>query len=283
MPYRTFGLTRPPFSSEIDVHALFHFEAFTQCRALLDFLRRERGAAAVIGEVGCGKTTVLRSDLQRLAPSSFTPLYAAVPHLTNPMVAIASRLLEDMGEKVPHLNPARCLQMLNRALAAAYDKGRLPYICIDEAHLLDDRSLLLLKTLLNHDIDSRLPRVLVLAGGPELARRLAQRNLEEIRQRLLFIYPMHGLERAEIEPYMGARLKAAGCDRKLFPTEIIDEIFRHSQGIPRLVNQLANLSLVAAANARREDVDSGCVLQALKEMGRGDDIGRRAFVMGATP
>jgi type II secretory pathway predicted ATPase ExeA len=277
MPYRTFELTRSPFSPEIDIHALFQYDAFTQCQARLDFVRRERGFAAITGEVGSGKTTVLRSDMQRLAPSSFTPLYAAVPHLTNPMVSIAGRLLEEMGEKPPHLNPARCLQMLNRTLYATYDKGRLPYVVIDEAHLLDDRNLLLIKTLLNHDMDSRMPLVLVISGGPDLARRLAQRNLEEIRQRLLFIYPMHGLSRNEVDPYLAARLKAAGCDRRLFPPDVVDEIYRHTQGVPRLVNQLANLSLVAAANARRSDIDSTCLLQALKEMGRGDDAGRRAF------
>jgi len=268
MPYRTFGLTRSPFSPEIDAQALYPFDAFKQCRARLDFVRRERGFAAVIGDWGVGKTTILRSDMQRLAPSSFQPLYAAVPHLTNPTVAMASTLLEELGEKVPHLNPARCLQKLNRTLAATYDKGRLPYVVIDEAHLLDDRNLLLLKPLLNYHMDSRLSLVLVLAGGAELARRLAQSSLEEIRQRMLFIYPMQGLVRNEMEPYLAARLKAAGCERQLFPPDVIDEWFRHTQGTPRLVNQLANLALVAAANANKSEVDSACLLQALQEMGR---------------
>lgn len=218
MPYRTaFNLTRAPFSHEIESHALYESEMFQQCQARLDYARRNRGACALCGDVGSGKTTAIRAFFSRLALSSHMPLYAAVIHVPNPLRTVVESWLDQLGERVPWLNPGRTLQVLNQALAATYEKGRLPFLVIDEAHLLDERGLLQLKTLLNHGMDSRMPLALVLSGGPALARQLAQKKLEELRQRLLFVYPYGGLTRPDVERYIAARLKAAGTDRVLFP------------------------------------------------------------------
>lgn len=272
MPYRTtFNLTRAPFSPEIEPHALFAFDAFKQCQARLDFLRRERGLALITGDVGSGKTTSLRAFLRQLAPSNYHVLYGAVPNVGAPLRPVVEKWLEDLGERIPFNNLARCLGVLHQALAAIYEKGRLPFIVLDEAHQLDERGLLQLKPLLNHDMDSRLPLAMILAGGPLLARRLAFKGLQELRQRLLFSYPLQGLRRDEMQPYLEARLKFAGCDRPLFPSDVVDEMYRHTQGLPRPVNQLAGLSLVAAATSRLPQVDSSCLMQALAETGLAEE------------
>ena len=278
MPYRVaFNLIRAPFSPEIEPQALFQSEAFTQCRARLDYVRRERGLAVITGEVGAGKSAVLRAFVRNLAPSSYLSLSGAVPAVPGPLRPVVEGWLEQLGEKLPFNNLARCLHMLHENLGALYEKGRQAFDILDEAHLLDNRSLLQLKPLLNYDMDSRLPLALVLAGGPKLARTLSLPPLEEIRQRVLFVYPLPGLKRTEMEPYLASRLKYAGCERQLFPPEIIDEMYRHTQGIPRRVNQLANLCLVAAASNRLQQVDSACLLQALEEMGLAEETRREAF------
>lgn len=278
MPYRaTFNLTRAPFSPEIEPHCLFHSEAFNQCKARLDYLRRERGLAIITGEVGAGKSSALRAFLRQLAPSSYLALYGAVPAVQGPLRAVVEGWLEQLGEKIPFNNLARCLHMLHETLGAIDEKGRQPFVVFDECHLLDNRGILQLKSLLNYDMDSRLPLSVVLAGGPKLARVLSLPPLEEIRQRVLFAYPLPGLKRAEMELYLASRLKQAGCDRQLFPPEIIDEMFRHTQGIPRRVNQLANLCLVSAATKRLQQVDSSCLLQALEEMGLTEEARRERF------
>jgi type II secretory pathway predicted ATPase ExeA len=266
-----FNLTRAPFSPEIEHHALFSFDSYKQCHARLDFVRRERGCCALHGEFGSGKSSCVRGFIGQLALSSYLVLYAAVPNVGAPLRPIVEGWLEELGEKIPFNNLAACLRLLQRALEAIYEKGRLPFIVLDEAHQLDNRSLLQLKPLLNYDMDSRLPLAMVLAGGPPLARHLAFHGLQELRQRLLFIYPFQGLARAELQPYLEARLRHAGCDRVLFPPDIVDELYCHTQGLPRLVNQLANLSLLAASTAGKHLVDSSCLRQALAEMGLGED------------
>jgi type II secretory pathway predicted ATPase ExeA len=243
----------------------------------LDYVRRERGLAVVTGEVGSGKSTIMRAVMRQMAPSSYLPLYGAVPAVSNPLRPVIEGWLEQLGEKVPFNNLARCLHMLHESLGAIYEKGRQPFLVLDESHQLDNRGILQLKPLLNYDMDSRQPITLVLAGGPKLARTLSLPPLEEIRQRVLFAYPLPGLKRTEMEPYLATRLKHAGCERQLFPPEIIDEMYRHTQGIPRRVNQLANLCLVAAATNRLQQVDSACLLQALEEMGLTEEARRERF------
>ena len=270
----SFNLLRSPFSPEIEHHALFASDGYRQCHARLDFLRRERGLAAVVGDFGSGKTSCLRGFLGQLAPSSHHVLYAAVSIGGASIRPVVEGWLEELGERIPFNTLAASLRLLQRALAAIYEKGRLPFIVLDEAHLLDHRGLLQLKPLLNHDMDSRLPPALVLSGGPGLARQLAFHGLQEVRQRLLFVYPFHGLARDELQPYVEARVRHAGGDRALFSPEVIDELYRHTQGLPRLVNPLANLCLLSAATAGKHQVDSMCVRQALVEMGLADE-GRR--------
>ena len=143
MPYRTaFGILRPPFSAEIEAHALFPFESFTQCLARL---------------------TVTRAHVKRLAPSSYLPLYAAVPsNCPNPMKAVVESLMTDLGEKISPLNPSRTLRTLFQALRASHDKGRTPIVQIDEAHNFDEKGLLGFKSFLNHDMDSHLPLAVLL-------------------------------------------------------------------------------------------------------------------------
>lgn len=278
MPYRSsFNLLCSPFSPEIEHHALFASDSYKQCHARLDFLRRQRGMAAVLGGFGSGKTSCLRGFLGQLAPSSYHVLYAAVPNVGAPLRPIVEGWLDELGEKIPFNNLAACLRLLQRALDAIYEKGRLPFVVLDEAHQLDNRSLLQLKTLLNHEMDSRLPLALVLAGGPPLARHLAFHGLQELRQRLLFVYPFQGLAREELGPYLEARLRHAGCDRMLFPPEVVDELYRHTQGFPRIVNQLANLCLLSAATTGKHQVDSSCVRQALAEMGLAEETRRDAM------
>jgi type II secretory pathway predicted ATPase ExeA len=275
MPYRSFyGLQHAPFSPEIEPHQLFQFEAFAQCKARLEYGFRERGMFAITGEPGVGKTSVVRAATARLAPSSYVSLYEPVPCVNNPLIPVAEKLLADLGGKVPHHNPGGTLRRLNEAFAAHDAKGRTVVASLDEANNFDDKGLLHTKTLLNHQQDSHLAVVLILIGSPDLSQRLAQANMEEVRQRLLFSYTLKGLKRDEVAPYLKARLQAAGCERELFPTELADEIHKHTNGLPRLVNQLANLALVAAAQAKKPLVDSECLLQALNETGRGPEPAR---------
>lgn len=257
---------RSPFSPEIQPGALYAAESFKETQRRLHFLIENRGIGVLTGGVGVGKTTAVRAFTAKLAAGSFLPLYTVPPTPRSPLRPVVEDFLTQLGEPLPFNNAAKGLRLLKDALAACHERNCVPFLIIDDAPLLDTRALLQLKVLTNYEMDSKLPICLLLVGSPLLTRFLATRELEEIRQRLLFAYQMRGLRREEVEDYVKARLRAAGYDAPLFPRDVIEELFFHSQGNPRMLNQLASLCMMAAAAERKDLVDHSCLMQAVAEI-----------------
>lgn len=267
MHTKAFGLKRSPFSVEIEPHAMYQNESFHQGEMRLKQGLKERGMMVLTGQPGMGKTSLVRSLIHQLANSLFLPLYVAISSERNPMRHAVESLLLQMGEKSPFNNTAKGVAVLQEALLKSYNKDRLPVIVIDDAHSLDERDWMLLKSLINCNMDSCLTNCLIAVGATEnIIRTLTLNRMEEVRQRLQFCFRLTGLAQDEIEAYLAARLKWAGSERPLFPREIALEIHRYSNGAPRVVNQLAHACLIAAAFDQRELVDTPCLEKAKSEI-----------------
>ena len=254
------------FSPEIAVGNLFPSDAHKEGQRRLSYWLEARGLAALVGDVGAGKTTLVRAFLAKLAQGSYLPLYANVTAGKAPLRPVVEQLLVQLGEKVPFNNAAKGLLLLREAVISSYERNRLPILILDDCHHLDPQALLHLKSLTNFQMDSAQAMAILLVGAPGLGRTLGVRELEEIRQRMVFCYPLRALRREEVEPYIKARLQARGQEQQVFPRDILDERYLHSQGNLRLLNQLAGFCLMAAASEDKEVVDRGCLLQALAEI-----------------
>lgn len=254
------------FSPEISVGNLYPSDGFKEAQHRLSYLLDQRGLGALVGDIGSGKTTAVRAFTAKLAAGSHLVLYGHVAGARSPLRPFVEDFLVQLGERVPFNNTAKGLRIVQENLRSSYDRNRVPFVILDDAHLLDPKALLQLKALTNYQMDSAPPLSLLLVGAPLLARTLAVRELEEVRQRLLFCFPLRNLRREEVEPYIQARLKAAGHDVPLFPRDVIEELHLHSQGNPRLLNQLASFCLMAGAAERKELVDRSCLLQAVAEL-----------------
>lgn len=264
---KAFGLSRSPFSVEIDSHAMYANESFHQGELRLKQGLKERGLMVVAGPTGVGKTSLLRNFSHQLANSSYLCLYTPISPVKNPLRYAVENLLGQMGEKAPFNNTAKGVALLREALRASYAKDRLPVLIIDDAHFMDERGWMLLKSLTNCDMDSCLSCCLILVGSTEeVIRTLTLTRMEEVRQRLQFCFHLVGLTQDEIEPYLVSRLKWAGTERPLFPREIALEIHRASKGIPRVANQLAHSCLLAAAFDHKELIDGPCLDKAKSEI-----------------
>lgn len=262
-----FQLKRLPFSAEIDPAFMLKFTSFNQGDLRLQAALQQRGMALVVGESGAGKSTLIRCIEQRLARSSYRLLYAPVPVLNHAIKAVMDDLLAQLGEPVPFRNPSKGIKLLQSSLRSLEQQGTLPIVVLDDVHAFDQQSWLLLKTLTNYDIDSRLPFCLWLLGDrQEITSTLAMNKMAEIRGRMHFCFHLRGLEPEEVEAYLKTHLAWAGCDRPLFPREAALEIHRHTKGLPRQVNRLAYGSLVAAACARKDLIDMLCIEQAASEL-----------------
>lgn len=261
-----FNLRRAPFSVDIDVDSLYQFASFQQGLLRLEQAAWSRGAVLLVGEPGTGKTAMVRSLVHRLQPSSYTVLEQLVPCANFPVRAVVEGLLAQLGEPLPFNNHPRAMKQLKQALLAINDKQRTPVVVLDDAHHLTTNCWLTLKALMNHDLDSRMPLLMIFMGGPAILRQLNLSALVEVKDRLSFCYYLQGLQSKEVAAYLEQRLKWAGVDRALFPDDIVSELALHSQGLPRRVNRLANACMLAAASMKRKLIDRECLRAALSEL-----------------
>lgn len=262
-----FKLKRPPFAPDIDPTFMLKFASFQQGDLRLQAALHQRGMALVVGESGAGKSTLIRGLQQRLGTSSYRLLYAPVPVLNHPIKAVMDDLLAQLGEPVPFRNPSKGIKLLQDGLRRLEQQGQLPVVVLDDVHSFDAPSWLLLKTLTNYDIDSKLPFCLWLLGDhQEITKLLGLNRMAEIRGRLHFCFHLRGLEPDETEAYLKAHLDWAGCDRPIFPREVALDIHRRSKGLPRQVNRLAYGAMVAAACARKDLIDMVCAENAASEL-----------------
>lgn len=261
-----FQLRRHPFTPEIDVEGFYNFESFSQGLLRLQHILHNRGTVLVVGEPGSGKTSLVRSFVKKLAPSAFLVHDQVVPPVLNPIKSVVEGLLTGLGEAIPFNNPARALSRLKSSILALYKKNQMPVILLDDVHHLNLTSWLTLKTLMNYELDSKVPLVMVFIGArQETLRQLNFSALQEVRDRLSFCYHMQGLKACEVEAYLAKRMEWAGAKHPVFPTAIAEQMCRHSQGLPRRLNRLSSGCLLAAATLKRSLIDQDCLDQATSE------------------
>lgn len=263
---RNFGLKRHPFTVNIDVEGLYHFAGFQQGLLRLEQAARQRGTALVTAEPGSGKTAMVRSLIKKLATSSYICYEQLVAPGKSPAKAVVEGFLTQMGEPLPFNNASRCWSRLRTALLQLAEKQRTPVLILDDVHHLTVDCWLALKSLMNFELDSRQPILLILLGGPGTLRQLNFQALEEVRDRIASNYVLKGLQDSEVGPYLDRRMAWAGAERPVFPEDVIVELGRSARGNPRRLNRLASTSLLAAAVQNRKLVDHECLEQARSEL-----------------
>jgi len=261
-----FQFRRHPFSLEIETDGLYPFKSFQQGTLRLEQATHSRSPVLVIAEPGAGKTALIRAFCSKLATSSFDVRSQLVVLTKSPIRPLLEGFLTGFGEQIPFNNPARSLERLRACLARIYDQGRLPVLLIDDAHHLNANAWLILKALMNYELDSKLPCLLIFMGKADTLTTLGLNELQEVRERLGLCFHLRPLKPQEIEPYLEKRLSWAGLKKSIFPSDIAEQIWRHAQGNPRRINRLAEKCLLAAACHRRDLIDGSCLEEAVTEM-----------------
>jgi general secretion pathway protein A len=261
-----FGLVDAPFRLTPDPRFLFlsakHAEALAHLRL---GLTEPGGFVCITGEIGTGKTTVLRSFLADLGPE------VATAFIFNPTLSwedLLQRIARELGVPVDGASHVDAMDALNAHLLAQRKDGRVSVVVIDEAQAMPLEVLERLRLLSNLETSTEKLLRLVLVGQPQLARLLLDPSLEQLNQRITLRWHLRPLTRKETFTYVRHRLAVAGGPdaSKLFTTPALWRVHRCSGGVPRLVNMIAHRATLAAYVKRRHRVEAAAVRAAYREI-----------------
>ncbi len=277
-----FGLAEPPFTITPDPRYLFASSRHAEALAHLVYGVSEAGGfIQLTGEVGTGKTTLVRSLLAR------EPSGVDIALVLNPRVTVPEFLLTLCEElSIPMSGSASgsvkaLVDALSAHLLAAHAAGRRVAVIIDEAHLLERDVLEQVRLLTNLETSTRKLLQVILIGQPELRELLAREDLRQVAQRITGRHHLEPLSREETAAYVRHRLRVAGATREIFTPAALRELHRRSGGLPRLVNVIADRALLGAFAGDRHEVSSGLLRAAAAEVA-GEAEGSRVWPWLAT-
>lgn len=252
------GLARKPFANSPDPAFVYHALGFDEgfARLLYDVTEIRGGLSLVTGDIGCGKTMLAHALADRLAGTPHAVRVLRTPRLT------PVQLLRAVGEATGMDRPPRAKHALVEALAAhlaeRHAAGDRPVLLVDEAQLVPRPLLEEIRLLTNFENRTDKHLHVVLLGQPELRARIAAEP--QIDQRIGLRYHMAPLEPEEVAGYVRHRLTVAGAaERQIFDDEASGALAIRSQGIPRLVNNLATQALFVGALRRLSSIDAQLV------------------------
>jgi type II secretory pathway predicted ATPase ExeA len=259
-----YGFTRMPFSKDLAPGMLHAHGSHAEAVARMSWCIAEQAIGVISGECGAGKTVAARAAAAGLDASRHTVLYLGTPGVG--MRGIYTTIITGLGG-VPRFHHAALIPQAQELLAAeTAERGKRVVLIIDEAHLLDAESLEGIRCLSNMGMDQTAPFCLLLLGQPTLRRRLRQGTFTALDQRIAVRYAIAGLDPAETTSYIQHHLALAGRSDTLFSDDAIELIHTTSRGLPRLINNLAVQSLIAAFASKKAIVDQSTARVAVSEI-----------------
>jgi general secretion pathway protein A len=262
-----FGLNEKPFSITPDPRFLFLSERHAEALAHLVYGINEAGGfIQLTGEVGTGKTTVVRSLLAQ------APKHAEIALILNPRMTPAEFLLaicEELGIHVEARSEGSLkdlVDLLSHHLLKAHAEGKRIVLVVDEAQNLAPEVLEQVRLLTNLETETQKLLQIILIGQPELRELLARTELRQLAQRITGRYHLDPLSREETAAYVRHRLRVAGATREVFSNWALREVGRLSGGVPRLINIICDRALLGAFTEDRHAVGASVVRRAAGEV-----------------
>ncbi|HXW93011.1 MAG TPA: AAA family ATPase [Terriglobales bacterium] len=256
MYLKFFNLKRSPFEITPDPSFLFPTRRHNEALATLYYgVERRKGFVVLTGEVGTGKTLLLRCLLQLLKYRKDTE-YAYVFNGRLSPSEFLQYVAADFGLPAANKNKTELLLELVRYVIGRSQKNLTNVLVVDEAHHLSADILEEIRLLTNLETSNAKLLQILLVGQPELDEKLDSIELRQLKQRIAFRAHLLPLDVSETEKYIERRLQLAGADSRgllIFPGETSAAVYRHSRGIPRLINTICENALIAAY-AKQEQV-----------------------------
>jgi general secretion pathway protein A len=262
-----FGLNEKPFAITPDPRYLYLSERHAEALAhLLYGINEAGGFVQLTGEVGTGKTTIVRSLLAQ------TPKNAEIALILNPKMTAPEFLLticEELGIGVQDSATESLkdlVDILSGYLLRAHAGGRRVVVVVDEAQNLAPTVLEQVRLLTNLETNTRKLLQIILIGQPELRELLARNELRQLAQRITGRYHLNPLTHEETAAYVRHRLRVAGATSDIFSPTALGEVYRLAVGVPRVINVVCDRALLGAYSMDRHRVTASLVRHAAAEV-----------------
>ncbi len=258
-----YGLSGKPFSLLPDPKFLFLTKKHSIALSLLEYsLTEQAGITVLTGDIGCGKTTLVRSLLDK---QSARQEIAYLGNTHESMGDMLRWILYAFGIEQKNKDNIEQFDALNAFLLRTHAAGKKAVLIVDEAQNLGAETLEQMRLLSNMNADNRQLLQLILVGQPELRNQLKSEGLEQFSQRVTVDYFIEPLSLSEIREYIKHRLGMVGGDPELFSREAVNVIIFHSRGIPRLINILCDNSLIYGFAGQAKKIDGDIVREVARD------------------
>lgn len=265
--YETFySLKQKPFAVTSNPSFLFLSQRHKEALAHLMYgIEQRLGFIEITGEVGTGKTTICRALLNQL-DDSVKSAFIFNSNLTG--LQLMETIVEDLGIRATKKGKGGLFSELNRFLIEQLSLGNNVVVIIDEAQNLSRRLLEEVRMLSNLEAENKKLLQIVLVGQPELREKLKLPSLRQLRQRIAVRCQIGPLGFEDVPPYIQHRLKLAGANgaSPVFGDEALQEIFKYSGGVPRLINIVCDKALLTGYVLEKRAIDGDIIRNAIREI-----------------
>jgi general secretion pathway protein A len=259
-----FSLRQEPFGVTPDPRFLYMSKKHEDAIAHLRFgISENKGFIMLTGEIGSGKTTLIRYFLNNLSSETHSSL------IMNPMVnplELLKLINHDFGVICAGDSQKDHLDALNAFLLESFSRNEKALLVIDEAQELSIECLEFIRLLSNLETNTKKLLQVIFIGQPELKRIVASAPLKQLDQRIAVRYHLEPLDLNDTNIYINHRLKIAGGGMVTFPDRGIKRIYKYSHGIPRLINLACDRTLLHSYSEGKIKITTGIVKKALKDL-----------------
>lgn len=263
-----FSLSCKPFDLLPDPRFLYFGKSHDMALTSLRYgVETGAGFTVITGDIGAGKTTLIRAILNNLAPEF---VVALITNTHKDFGSLLEWILLSFALDYKNMSDMERYEKLTDFLVESYAKGKRAVIILDEAQNLELDELEKLRVISNLNADHHRILQIILSGQPEFREMLNKPELRQLAQRITVDFHIGPLPPAEVGDYIKHRMKIAGCDREVFTGNAIAKISEYTKGIPRLINILCNNALVYAYADKLDSIDEktlAAVISVTRDIG----------------
>jgi len=255
----------PPFENVADLR--FFYESAYHSEALMRLtytITAHKGSAALVGDIGCGKTLICKAYIERIPRDKYEVRF--IPQLPSSSEEETLReMLFAFGEDAPNdASKSTMLRMFNDKLINIGKNNKHTIIVIDEAQLMKPPSMEMVRLFLNYQYNNSFLCTIILVGQTELRDNI--RKMPQLEQRISINYHLKPLDAEGMEAYIKFRMIRAGCTKPVFRDEAYKKILLYTSGVPRKVNNICDMSLLLGYSTKREAIDADIIDKVADEL-----------------